>query len=258
MLSTHRQLVLCATAAVLVSWCFSSCAQEQPDAKSLPSHVQGPSGPVIVTYEGGQLTIQALNVPLTRLLDAVSRQIGTIIDVPAGAYEAVVGEFGPGRPAAVLAALLNGSHFNYVMTASQADPDRLERVILTVRTDKRGQEATATPTSDTRAAVVSAAKDSAGVLDVEQLRSQVNDLLAQAGAQQTDAGNVEDGYGMQQLRAVMEATLARATALAAIDKAIEANTPRGEPDAGSAPPDGPGSDPNRKTLPATKLTRRRR
>jgi putative aminopeptidase FrvX len=110
-------------------------AQKQTGAQSLPASVQLSPGVVVVTYQDGELTIQALNAPLTRVLQAASIQMGTIIDLPSGTDEAVVGEFGPGRPTAVIAALLNGSHFNYVMTASVADPNRPERVVLTLRPD---------------------------------------------------------------------------------------------------------------------------
>ena len=38
---------------------------------------------------------------------------------------------GPGPARDVLAALLNGTHFNYVMLGSPAHPDSVERLILT-------------------------------------------------------------------------------------------------------------------------------
>ena len=38
---------------------------------------------------------------------------------------------GPGPARDVLAALLNGSHFNYVMLGSAAHPDSVDRLILT-------------------------------------------------------------------------------------------------------------------------------
>jgi hypothetical protein len=59
------------------------------------------------------------------------------VDVPPNATERVVGQFGPGPAREVLADLLNGSHFNYVMLGSAANPDGLERVILTARAGGR-------------------------------------------------------------------------------------------------------------------------
>ena len=53
------------------------------------------------------------------------------MDVPPNATERVVSRFGPGPAREVLAELLNGSHFNYVLMGSAADPNSLERVILT-------------------------------------------------------------------------------------------------------------------------------
>jgi hypothetical protein len=97
---------------------------------------------------------------------------------------------------------------------------------------------------------VSVRNDSPELLSPEQLRSQVSDLLAQAGAEQADAENLDDGSAMQQLQSVMEATLARATALAAIDKAIEANTAKGSTEVISAP--------GGQEVPTSRMKRRRR
>ncbi len=51
-------------------------------------------------------------------LRAISNQTGTVIDVPPGPDERVVGVFGPGRMRDVLASLLNGSRFNYLKDGS--------------------------------------------------------------------------------------------------------------------------------------------
>ena len=47
---------------------------------------------------------------------------------------------GPGPPRDVLAALLNGSHFDYVMTGSLSNPAGVEHIILITRSD--GAEST--------------------------------------------------------------------------------------------------------------------
>jgi len=245
-------------AAVLQCLYLPGYAQKQPEAQSLPASVQLSPGVVVVTYQDGELTIQALNAPLTRVLRAASLRMGTIIDLPSGTDEAVVGQFGPGRPAAVIAALLNGSRFNYVMTASVADPNRLERVVLTVRPDavensspQKAQESIPAAASNVEVvSSVSVRNDSVGLLSPEQLRSQVNELLAQAGAEQADVENLDDGSGMQQLQSVMEATLARATALAAIDKAIEEHTSKSSTESISTPAG--------QELPTSRMKRRRR
>ncbi|MBZ5706140.1 MAG: hypothetical protein LAN63_12360 [Acidobacteriia bacterium] len=92
---------------------------------------QQPASPPRISYQGGQLTITAHNSTLGDILRGVHAQTGAAMDVPGNATERVVGRFGPGPAREVLAALLNGSHFNYVMLGSAANPDGLERVILT-------------------------------------------------------------------------------------------------------------------------------
>jgi len=112
--------------------------QDEPDAANLSSPAppsltpeQMPSGPVVITYGNGELTIQALNSELGDVLRTVSRETGALIEVPGEAKERVFGEFGPGPIANVLASLLNGSHFNYVMMGRADNPRALARVILT-------------------------------------------------------------------------------------------------------------------------------
>jgi hypothetical protein len=90
-----------------------------------------PSGPVVITYGNGELTIQALNSRLEDVLRAVSRETGALIEIPGEAKERVFGEFGPGPVASVLASLLNGSHFNYVMVGRSDNLHALAHVILT-------------------------------------------------------------------------------------------------------------------------------
>jgi hypothetical protein len=92
---------------------------------------QQPAAPPQVAFHNGQLTIVAENSTLGDILRAVHNQTGAAVDVPANATERVVSRLGPGPARDVLAALLNGSHFNYVMLGSVADPRALDRVILT-------------------------------------------------------------------------------------------------------------------------------
>jgi hypothetical protein len=91
---------------------------------------QMPATPPEVTYSQGKLTIVAQNATLRDILHAVHDQTGANMDVPANATERVVGQMGPGSPRDVLAQLLNGSSFNYVILGSATDPNKVERVIL--------------------------------------------------------------------------------------------------------------------------------
>jgi len=111
--------------------------QEQPTPAPEPAPVlaplnleQMPSSPPQVTFLNGRLTIAAQNSTLGDILRAVRKQTGAAVEIPANATERVVGQFGPGLARDVLASLLNGSHFNYVMLGSATNPDLVERVIL--------------------------------------------------------------------------------------------------------------------------------
>jgi len=87
-----------------------------------------------VNYQNGQLTIQAPNSTLSDILHAVRLKTGAMIDVPPGANERVVGQIGPGPAREVLASLLNGSHFNYVMVGNPTNPSAVAEVILSAKT----------------------------------------------------------------------------------------------------------------------------
>jgi hypothetical protein len=90
-----------------------------------------PAVPPQVSYQQNQLTIIAQNSTLSDILRAVRNQTGAAVDFPANATERVVGHFGPGNARDVLASMLNGSHFDYVMLGSATNPSAVERVILT-------------------------------------------------------------------------------------------------------------------------------
>jgi hypothetical protein len=94
------------------------------------SLAQMPASPPRVAFSDGQLTITAENSTLGDILRGVRSQTGASIDVPGNATERVVGQFGPGPARDVLAALLNGSHFDYVLLGSSTNPEALDRVIL--------------------------------------------------------------------------------------------------------------------------------
>ena len=106
--------------------------EPQPVVPPPPSTLeQLPTSAPQVSFHNDQLTIIAHNSTLGDVLRAVRNQTGAAVEVPANATERVVGRFGPGPARDVLAVLLNGSHFNYVMLGSAANPNALDRVILT-------------------------------------------------------------------------------------------------------------------------------
>ena len=116
--------------------------KSQPQLPPLPS---GPTGPVLpmpldsiapvapqVSYQNGQLTIVAPNSTLGDILRAVRKQTGAEIEIPE-ARERVVTHLGPGPARDVVAELLNGSRFNYVLLGSPADATLLTRVVLVTK-----------------------------------------------------------------------------------------------------------------------------
>ena len=70
---------------------------------------------------------------MSDVLNAVKQKTGAAVDMPVSASERVVGRFGPGAPRDVMAQLLNGSHYDYVLLGSPSDPGVLKKVVLMAR-----------------------------------------------------------------------------------------------------------------------------
>ncbi|HEY6338643.1 MAG TPA: hypothetical protein VIW68_09140 [Candidatus Sulfotelmatobacter sp.] len=138
-------------AGILCAGCFAAVdaptaakshkkSAKKPPLPPLPSGPQGPVPQISldsmqavaphVTYEGGQLTIVAPNSTLADILRAVHKLTGAEMEIPAGATERVVTNIGPGPAPGVMADLLNGSRFNYVLLGSPSDPNTLTHVVL--------------------------------------------------------------------------------------------------------------------------------
>ena len=92
---------------------------------------QKPAVPPQVTYDNRQLTIVAANSTLGDILRAVKAKTGASIDLPPNANSRVVAHFGPGPSRDVLATLLNGTLFNYVLLGTATDPTAVGKIILT-------------------------------------------------------------------------------------------------------------------------------
>jgi hypothetical protein len=135
-------IVLC-----LGSLSSASAARAQKKVKKppLPPLPSGPTGPIQqvpldlmapvapqVSYQNGQLTIIAPNSTLGDILRAVRKQTGAEIEVP-DAKERVVTHLGPAPAAEVMAELLNGSRFNYVLLGSPDEAHVLTKVVLVAK-----------------------------------------------------------------------------------------------------------------------------
>jgi hypothetical protein len=106
---------------------------------------QIPSTPPVVTYENGLLSVSADNATLGEILRNIRELTGASIDLPpGGGNERVVTKLGPGAPRDVLAGLLDGVPFNYVILGSAANPAVIANVILTPKPSNGGQPETQT------------------------------------------------------------------------------------------------------------------
>jgi hypothetical protein len=92
--------------------------------------------PLDVTFQNGLLAIKANKATLSEVLFAVQQRTGAEVSIAAGAdQEKVVVDLGPAPAPEVLAQLLHGSNFNFLILSSTKDPRQLDRVILTPRTE---------------------------------------------------------------------------------------------------------------------------
>jgi hypothetical protein len=108
-----------------------------PAAKA-PAQVNSPRR-IEVEFRHGKLSIWADRATLAEVLKEVHRKTGADIPIPAGAeQELVVANMEPGPARDVLASLLNGSRFNFIMIGSDTDPNRLKSVILMPRPGTAG------------------------------------------------------------------------------------------------------------------------
>jgi hypothetical protein len=142
--------------------------KEAPLPPPLPSGTRGPvpqvpleSLPAVapdVTYQDGLLTIVAPNSTLGDILRSVRKHTSAEIDVPPTASERVVTRLGPAPAREVVAELLNGSHFNYILLGSPEDVNALTRVVLVAKTG----DAPSAPTTQAENAPPAPANPAAG------------------------------------------------------------------------------------------------
>jgi len=138
-------VVLCC-AAMCLSAAADSTHTKKPKKPQLPTLPSGPTGRAVpqmpldsikpiapqVTFQNGQLTIDAPNSTLADVLRAVKKQTNADIEIP-DATDRVATHLGPGPARAVVAELLNGSKFNYVLLGSPDDPNLLTKVVLVAK-----------------------------------------------------------------------------------------------------------------------------
>jgi AMIN domain len=87
-----------------------------------------------VLFQDGLLSISSNKANLSEVLFEIHQRTGAEIAIPAGAeQEQVAADLGPAPAPEVLAHLLNGSKFNFMILSSATDPHVLDRVILSPR-----------------------------------------------------------------------------------------------------------------------------
>jgi hypothetical protein len=111
-------------------------------ASSVPAIIQPNAPPdppkpsLEVEFVNGLLSIKADRVTLAEILRAVQQRTGADVSLAPGAdQEKVVFDLGPAPAQEVLAHLLHGSKFNFLILNAASDPKKLDRVILTPRTE---------------------------------------------------------------------------------------------------------------------------
>jgi hypothetical protein len=154
--------------------------------KTLPPPLpSGPRGPVPqvpldampavapeVTFQNGLLTIVAPNSTLGDILRGVKKETSADIDVPATANERVAVRLGPAPPREVMAALLNGSHFNYILLGSPDNTSTLARVVLVAKTGPDNPETPAVANATPPPVTAKAADDVAAADTVDEAADQ--------------------------------------------------------------------------------------
>jgi hypothetical protein len=105
-------------------------------AAPVTTPVEPPKPSLEVQFVDGLLSIKADRVTLAEILRGVQQRTGAQVSIAPGAeQEKVVSNLGPAPAQEVLAHLLNGSKFNFLILNAAGDPKKLDRVILTPRTD---------------------------------------------------------------------------------------------------------------------------
>jgi hypothetical protein len=88
----------------------------------------------VVSFKAGQLSVSSNGCSLQQTLNAISRQTGMEVEMPASASTIpVFAVLGPGDPARVISELLEGSPFNCTLTAKADGSGGLVRVVLSER-----------------------------------------------------------------------------------------------------------------------------
>jgi len=167
--------------------------KQQPLPPPLPSGTQGPvpqipldAIPAVapqVSYQDGLLTIVAPNSTLGDILRGVRKHTSADIEIPATASERVVTRLGPGPAREVMAELLNGSRFNYILLGSPDDASLLVRVVLVAKTGPDTPNSPSAPGDNKAAPIAEVANAAPDAPDAEAADDSADDTPDQGTAE---------------------------------------------------------------------------
>ena len=93
-----------------------------------------PEKKVTIFFQDGLLSLTSNQGSLAEVLTEIGLATGADMSIPAGAeQEKVAASLGPGSPRDVLAQLLNGSRYNFIIVGSSANANQLARVMISVK-----------------------------------------------------------------------------------------------------------------------------
>ena len=120
-------------------------APTPPPAPAVPPTLmnQAPVSPTVTLHEG-LLTIDAPNSTLSEVLSGVRRATGAVLEGISPSDRVAV-KLGPGSPREVVAALLQGTPYDYLILGSDHDPDAVTRILLSQGAPASEPTATAQP-----------------------------------------------------------------------------------------------------------------
>jgi hypothetical protein len=88
----------------------------------------------IVSYADGQLSINAQNVPLGDVIEAIRVRTGIAVEFPSETMnDPVFDHVGPAPLRDALTQLLYGSGFNYIIQTSSQDPQTVTQLVLSTQ-----------------------------------------------------------------------------------------------------------------------------
>jgi hypothetical protein len=89
------------------------------------------AAPLHVSYEDGLLSISAQDAWLSDILAQLHQRTGATVEAPADMNERIAVELGPGPAVQVVAALLEHTHYNFVIAAAAKDHRAVQSIQLT-------------------------------------------------------------------------------------------------------------------------------